>query len=273
MSLEAIYLDTDGAMLTGGSTAEVEAFTQYFNAMVLPNATAVLGCTDNRLAVEFQERFSRVVFPMGADSKPAAKKYCARYEIYQSKPVISEIPVVEIKGLEVRRGDTSRLARRMQQETIDCLMDGCENISKFEELVIKWRTHILTGEINIEDVQISKGVKESYKFRARKDGTPILPPQAHIANKLRARGQRPFKVSYYVVDGSTSPMTIAPAEDYAGDIDRYYLWENVYPPTLRLLAGAFDKVNWNRWKAKRPKKPLAGQMSLFNCIDPKHEGI
>ena len=51
-------------------------------------------------------------------------------------------------------------------------------------------------------------------------------------------------------------MKVIPADDYDGDCDRYHLWDTlVYPPSQRLLEGAFPDYDWAAFADVRPKKP------------------
>jgi hypothetical protein len=60
-------------------------------------------------------------------------------------------------------------------------------------------------------------------------------------------------------------MRVIPAEDFSGDFDRFYLWDTmIYPPTERLLAGAFPDHDWTSWGDVRPKKARTGRVKVLD---------
>ncbi len=265
----AIYADTDGCYLVGLTSEQAGAFTKHFNEVVVPAKLKEQGCVTQIVKLDYQEAFSRLVFPLGDDGKPSAKRFCGRFSVYDGAPVTKRS--VEIKGLEVKRGDTSRLARGLQQEVIDLLMNECEDPQVFEDLVARWRKRITLEPLDVADIAISKSVKElgSYAIRRRKDGSEMSQPaHVEIAKRMAAKGQdvsSGVRVSYVVTDADVSPQEIIALEDYVGGVDVRHMWHATYDPTLRLLAGAFDSRNWNRWKIPKVKvknRPLKGQLGL-----------
>jgi hypothetical protein len=116
--------------------------------------------------------------------------------------------------------------------------------------------------------------------RKKADGGESVPAHVRVGNILKERGREVregTRIEYVVTDGSTSPMTVIPAEDYTGaEADRFYLWENlVYPPTRALLEVAFPPADergipdpehdWSRWAKVRPKRDrrvLEGQLAF-----------
>lgn len=85
------------------------------------------------------------------------------------------------------------------------------------------------------------------------------PAHVWIGMMLLARGRevrQGTRIAWVVSDGTTSPKTAIPAEDYRGELDRHELWEDaVWPPVRRLLAGAFPRWDWSRFDRTRPRKP------------------
>jgi DNA polymerase elongation subunit (family B) len=249
-----IYGDTDSVYIKDVDTGEL---ARYMNKEEFPRLLKERGCVDNKLNLEWQEVFERIIFPLGDDGEPVSKRYVGRFKLYQGKPV-DELKI-EVKGLAYKRGDSSRLTRQMQKEIVDMLMAGCEDAEVFEKHVLQWQHKILEEELDIADVAISKGVKELAAYKQRK----TMPANVRIAEQQRAKGLNPFKVTYVVTNGSTSPMEIASIEDCNGEFDRSYVWRSVYPESLRLLAGAFADRNWNKFLGKKPKYVAKEQLKLF----------
>lgn len=265
-----LYCDTDGLFFTGLSHEQTVEFTRYVNDEFLPRLAHEQGCVQNFLSVEYQETFERIVFPLSDDGEPAAKKYCAKFLLLDGRPV--EELKIEIKGLEVKRGDALGLARQMQQETIDLLVKYCcEDPDVYVELVERWMKRIGLDKLRVEDIVLSQAVKELSSYKTtKKDGTPMQhPAHVRVAKELKDRGQdvsRGTKIGYIVTNATTTPITVIPVEDFTGEFDRTYVWNRVYPPTMRLLMGAFSNRNWIRWEAKQSKskkhRVLPGQLKL-----------
>lgn len=187
----------------------------------------------------------------------------------------------EIKGVAYKRGDRGKLARELQGKIIDLLVGGVrvrgaagkkvpifqtgtfsvepglrtptEDLQVYRRVIEAARNHVLAEPLPLDEVRLSAGLKGSLKSYA-KDCTDA---HVRIARILEARGQlmaEGVRVEYVVVDGSRSPQEVIPAEDYAGDCDRFYLWERVYRPSMTLLESAFPEEDWGVYEDVRPRK-------------------
>jgi DNA polymerase elongation subunit (family B) len=161
--LAPIYGDTDSVFVQGVGEAE-----QRFEALVAelnagwPAILAEHGCTENRVKLEYEKSFRRLVLV-------SAKRYAGRYARWKGKPAPPDMKP-EIKGLEYKRGDALRLARELQKEAIDMLLDVSRPApaqSEAEALVARWRDRVLHGELALEDIVLSQSIKAlgSYKER------------------------------------------------------------------------------------------------------------
>lgn len=139
-----------------------------------------------------------------------------------------------------------------------------EDIEEYRAAIAEQKDYVLTHALPIEEVALSKSLSKrlrDYAMKKKKDGDfAAQPPHVVIAKVLEARGEEVSegtRISYVVVDGSDGIKAI-PASDYepgVTEIDRYYLWENlVYPPTQRLLEGAFPDNDWEQYAKARPPK-------------------
>lgn len=254
---DVIYGDTDSIFVTGTTKDEFDSFVKWCNSDLYPGLMKERGCTRNFTELAYEKAFERIVFT-------CAKKYVGRYSHYKGT-IATKDSKPEIKGLEYKRGDVSRLTRAFQAEVIGLLMAGDDvpGPDVFEPIVDKWKSRILEGELDRKDIVISKQLNKplnEYVRRIKKDGDYASEP-AHIAvaRILKERGQdvgEGTKVGYVVVDGAASPLGVIPVDDWNGEFDRYYLWERlVYPSTQRLLSAAFPSHNWTRWESVRPSKP------------------
>lgn len=190
----------------------------------------------------------------------------------------------EIKGVAYKRGDRGKLARELQGKIIDLLVGGVkvrndagkkvpifstgyfavdakmrgptEDIDVFRRVIEAARNHVMAEELSIEEVRLSAGLKGSLKsYASTETGAHV-----RVARMLAERGipvGEGMRIEYVVVDGSKSPQIVIPADDYAGDCDRFYLWERVYRPTKSMMIAAFPDLEdeWEQLENVRPKKP------------------
>jgi DNA polymerase elongation subunit (family B) len=283
--MEVLYGDTDSFFAMNVTQTEYEAFVSWCNDTLYPDILQKVGCTENRIKLAYEKAFSLVMFT-------AKKRYAGCFLHYKgtaAKPVPGEGEVFdkklhsrpEIKGFEYKRGDVSVLARRLQEKAIMTLMRGVVRPEAYRQLLSEALTHVATAELPLEEVQISKSLSQEtkkYHRKTAKGADQAVPPHVRVAEVLEAKGLElgeGSRVSYVVTDSSDGIKAI-PAQDYKGQIDRYYLWESmVYPPTQRLLQAAFPAQDWVtgleriRPKQTRGKRVLPGQESLFgDAADP-----
>jgi hypothetical protein len=278
--VRTLYLDTDGAYLQDATTEEFSAFVKWCNAELYPRLLEECGCRVNKIAIAYEKAFARIVFPRGEEGY-SAKKYCGRFSHYEGVAATADSEP-EVKGLACKRGDSARLARRMQEEVIELLMRGeCEEPAEFDALVSRWRARVMEGELSLDDVKRSQALSravDGYLTKAKLGGGQTSPPvHVVVAEMLRVRGEdvsEGTRIEYVIVDGSAAPLKAVPAADYDGAVDRTYLWNRVvWPPSSSLLAGAFPGEDWDRWLVVPPKlrggKPVpAEQAPLFGDAEP-----
>lgn len=293
-----VYADTDSCFVIGPTEDGFRTFVNWLNGKYFPKKIAAFGCKDNHISLAFEKTFSRIVMVR-------AKSYCARYSQYKGTKAKADSEP-EIKGLAFKRGDKGKLARELQGRIIDCLVGGVkvripsgekvwinrdlnietptENLEIYYSIITKMRDHVLSGELAVEDVRQSRSIRKPLKdYGSKKKGAKdTVPAHVAVAKELVARGQvisPGMRVEYVVVDGQTSPQKIVPIEDYAGECDRFHLWERVYEPTKALLEAAFPDEDWESWGNVRPPKPkkrgtkvLDGQLGFFTSPRPTVTG-
>ncbi len=251
---EVVYGDTDSLFVIGCSDDEFRAFVAWCNAELFPMLVRRQGATRNFISLAYEKKLAAICLI-------GKKRYAARYAHADGK-VANKSSKLEVKGLEFKRGDTSRLARELQLEAIEMLLR--EEIlapGPYGELLDRHRARVLEGELALEDVVISKRLAKplgAYARRQKLDGADAA-QAAHVevAHVLKDRGRdvsKGTKIEYVVTDGAANPAVAIPAEDFDGRFDRYYLWEQlVFPPTLRVLQAAFPDADWTSWERVRPR--------------------
>lgn len=259
--IRVIYGDTDSAFAVDCTDAEFVAFVEWCNAELYPRLLREQGSTRNVISLAYEKKFASLVMV-------SKKRYAASYEHYKGTAATKDSKL-EVKGLEYKRGDTSRLARRMQLEIVELLLrDGVEDPCRFEELVERHRARVLEDRLDLADVVISKRLTKAlgqYATKQKKNGERAeQSTHVEIARVLHQRGQevrQGDRIDFVVVDGGVAPIRAIPAADHDGETegrsaDRFYLWEQlVYPPSQRFLEAAFPGHDWTRWERVRPPKP------------------
>ena len=275
---QAIYADTDSILVVGCNGAEFAEFVGWCNVKLYPELLTKLGCVRNIVKISEQDPFERITFV-------AAKKYAG--VLYAEKG-----GALEVKGLEYMRGDSVKLARTLQAQAVEQIMRHdlpsmqADPVAVFEPIIRDMRDRVLKSPLVLDEVKSSKSLRKSlaeYKAGTKQDGTAAAqPPHVMVALELKKRGRdvgEGTKVNFVCVDGASAPKRFIPAEDFTGELDRHYLWEDqVWPPTERLLAAAFPGVNWESWGRTRPAKPkvsagqrkaarlAAGTLGLFDRV-------
>lgn len=264
----AIYGDTDSVFIKGCTKEQFDAFTAWCNSELYPSLLRSVGCKENKIKLAYEKAFSHLVIV-------TAKRYAGRYAHFKGTAATADSKP-EIKGLEYKRGDASKLARELQAKVIDLLCGGLklngdiqvptDSIIHFHDLLLAARTHVLDEPLSIEEIRISKSLSKplkEYARRVKNDGTESQDlAHVYVAKILQDRGAEVTegtRVEYIVVDGSCSPQKVIPADDYTGEeVDRFYIWEKqLYPPTQRLLEAAFPDEDWKGWLKVRPPKERA----------------
>lgn len=158
-SMEAVYSDTDSAMIIGPSTKGFDAFCKWCNKVLYLRIANESNCVESTNKLAFEKSFDRLIFT-------AKKRYIGRYSHYKGTPADrgchgmvgsfkdgafrwfaesdkkKETPLFtcelcpkcnaqgkllgkpEIRGIEYRRADTNVFARQLQGQMIDLLVGG-----------------------------------------------------------------------------------------------------------------------------------------------------
>jgi DNA polymerase elongation subunit (family B) len=247
--------------VSGCTREEFADFVAWCNAELYPRLLRLLGCEPGLINLAYEKAFERIVFVQ-------KKRYSGRYSHYKGTAATSESKP-EVKGLEYKRGDSIRLARQLQEEAVDLLVGqehgGNEDPEIFKRLLERWRERVLVQPLELADVVVVKGLNKpinSYAKRTKKDGMEARQlPHIEVAKILTERGREiteGSRIGYVIVDGSTNPQTVIPAEDWSGKVDRSAAWESlVAPPTIRVLEAAFPAIDWKPFEIVRTKEQKA----------------
>lgn len=197
------------------------------------------GCNPewDSVLLEYEDVMDRIFFIV-------KKRYAGRMLSHKG----TKTDHVEVKGLEVMRGDTSPLTRRLQQSVLDAiLMHGWEGERIERELVAPEFTRVAGGDLPAEEVVISKGIsKDPDRYKAES-------LHVRLATWIRDYGQQFFvgmKVEYIVTKAKPKLDGVL-FEHYKPDEASYdpeYYWDRViYPASLRILEVCFPERDWLYW--------------------------
>lgn len=257
--MRGVYGDTDSLFIMDVTEERFRDFVSWCNAELYPDLLKSVGCERNEIELDYEKEFAILLLI-------TKKRYAGRFRHYKGS-YAQEDSEPEIKGLEYKRGDYTRLCRELQKQVVDFILadEHNDDVEFFERVVEWWKAWVLHGDLALGDfVKTNSLHKElkGYKRKKKKDGTwGKLSPHVEVAHLLAKRGQQVTegtRIQYVVVDASKGIEAI-PFEDYEPGVeDRYYLWENqVYPATQRVLEAAFPEVKWKAYLKARPKKKRA----------------
>lgn len=257
--MTAIYGDTDSLFIAGCTRTEFEVFVAWCNEDLYPVLLKELGCKENLIKLAYEKEFERIIFT-------SKKRYCGRY-VHFKGTLADETSKPEVKGLEYKRGDSIRIARRFQEQVVDLLVGmkngGHEDPVTFIEVVERWQRYVLEAEIELEEILVSKRLNKKlgeYSRKRKKDGTWAKQlPHIELARTMYEQGydvSEGTKISYFVFDASAKgDVEYRHESAWDGMFDRFEVWEKfAWPPTKRLLEAAFPTVAWDKRFGKvRPK--------------------
>jgi DNA polymerase elongation subunit (family B) len=258
--IEAIAGDTDSTFVVGTTREHFVEFVDWCNKEFYPKLIASVGVKVNKISFDNEKGYKRIVFLKKNDGTPASKKYVGVFSYYKGMAA-DENSKPEIKGIEWRRGDANAMARNMQWDIVQIFCKPhYQQLDLYTALVDKWKHHILEEPLSFDEVKISQSVTkplDDYVQKVKKDGgLSAQPAHVRIAHLLKERGAEigeGTRVEYFVKDNVNK--IVLPAEDYDGECDRFYLWEQkVYSSAQRLLEAIHPGHDWKSIKKVRPKK-------------------
>lgn len=191
----------------------------------------------NSVLLEFEDIFDRIFFVV-------KKRYAGRMLSHKG----TATDHVEVKGLEVMRGDTARLQRELQRRVMEAiLMNGWDGERIEREIVAPEFDRCASGQLPVEEVAISKSISkdpDDYKTKAL---------HVQLAEWVRDYGFEFFvgmKIVYVVT--SSKPKLGGVLLDHFDTnehaYDPLYYWDRViYPASLRILEVCFPERDWRRW--------------------------
>ena len=171
------------------------------------------------------EKILGTFFTHGAKKRYAAMVEWPKEEFY-------------VKGYELRRGDSFKTQREVLEKSLRLILK--DEPDKALKLVTEMVKKIKNGEVDIEDLTITKSVKSPKEYV-----NPDSNAGVQAAMKLQARGY-PWlpgtKISWVVSNSKITPMDVEPyieTADMKVKYDRDYYAGRIVK-TMSDIAGVFD---------------------------------
>lgn len=285
-----VYADTDSCFVVGCTEEEFSSFVKELNSAFYPEIVARTG-TKNLNKIAYEKQFDVLVFTGKKRYAGLFAHYKGTRATHESKPEVKGLEYKRGDTLAAARRlqltfVNILLGRHGSPDGMIAAVEPCADPQVFEALLQKQLDSVLNDALSVGEVKVSKSLGKAlseYEVRIKNDGTPhAQPAHLQVAAILLERGEiasvkkyrsekvegqdRPKRVAFedapagtrvefVVTDAASTPTKVIPAGDYAGEFDRYYLWESlVWPPLERLLEAAMPDHDWTRWQKVRPKK-------------------
>lgn len=215
----------------------------------------------NQVLLEFEDIFDRIFFVV-------KKRYAGRMLSHKG----TATDHVEVKGLEVMRGDTARLQRELQRDVMEAILMKAWDGERIErEIIAPTFDRVASCKLEVEDVAISKSIsKDPDRYKTR-------PLHVKLAEWIRDEGQGFFvgmKVEY-VVTSAKPRLDGVILDHFDPEKDAYdplYYWDRIiYPASLRVLAVCFPDRDWRGWliEVRQRREKLVARYKKW-LLDPKN---
>jgi DNA polymerase elongation subunit (family B) len=245
--------DTDSAALHG-----TEDNVRAFIGVVATKTDALVeerGGRPGYIRLDMDAQYKRIFWAAKSDGESAKKHYAG----------VKTSGKIEIKGLEMIRGDGCKYRRDFQREVVQyVLMSEKPTVDEAEKIARRWCARLFSMDVPVDDLAITVGLSSS------PDKYEVDLPQVRVAKEMIRKGKEVFvgmKIPYIVVgvlkDAGKERLQAIHVDDYAGMYDAKHYWKkSVYPGVKRVLMAVFP-VEADRWKRLEKYDPSDGQGTMF----------
>jgi len=228
LGYEVLYGDTDSLFVASGAAdpEDAAACARELEREINETLREIVQHrwrVENRLVLEFEKLYLRLLLPAGKQGGGGARKrYAGLVRTAEGEEVV-------LTGLEAVRRDWTGLARRAQRELFERLFRDRDVTAYLKELVVGLRR----GEFD-DELVYRKTLRRSLDSY-----TATTPP--HVAAARKLRGPPPRVVRYYITSSGPEP---AAERSAAIDYEHYVQKQvrGVAEPVLGILGLDFDQV-------------------------------
>ena len=250
---DVLYGDTDSLFVkfkTKMSNEEVENIRQEIDDNIGKLMKSEFNAEKSHLTIEFEKHYKTLLL---LDKK----KYIGLVDWQDDQPQDK----IHGRGVEVIKKDTIEYARTLQKELIDNLLRNMPPKQDIEQWAAIQKKKYIETELTKDDliinIRISKPL-DTYK-------NPEL-IHVKIARQMTKNNQ-PFFLGMsvpFIVTSCSPRLDGIYAEDFKGEYDKKYYWNNrIWPMLARLLYVTYPKSNWSRFYInERDANSFEGQKNL-----------
>ncbi len=211
---EVLYIDTDSLflLLKDKTKEELLEFLEEFNKS-LPK----------EMELELEGFYKRAIFVSKKTEALGAKKKYA---------LLGEDGSIKIRGFELVRRDWSNIAKKVQREVLEIILQkGSKEEAK--EVVKKYIRRLRQGEVELKDLAIMTQLNKEIK------DYEVISPELSAAIKLKKAGERVRRgmlIEYVIskkgrtISEKATPLQLA--KDYDAE---YYINNQVIPAVMKIL--------------------------------------
>ena len=245
MGLKLVFSDTDSIAVVRDEKSSILGDKSFLDGIV----KELFNIENKYFDLKYEGKFDKIIIT-------TKKRYIAKRD--------NEIIV---KGLEIVRTDTCKLARDLQMEVCNLIFEGKKDevLRRINEV----RDLCYSYKLSKDDLAIYKKItKEQYK-------SDLV--HTKLAKILKERGQEVYlgmKIGYIIVESKPKLEGVL-LDDFNGKYDPDYYWENlIYPPVQRILEvvytdNGFDKKEDKKRRSKSSEEDDGGMKQLDLLKDDK----
>lgn len=278
--MNVIYGDTDSCFVQGEQSV-LQSIVDNLNAEVFVEEMKRMRCREFRLNFSYEKRYARylivgkknyagwIIDMEGEVPRPHRKLQDVIDRFVDSGVLMKDvIGTLDVKGLEMMRGDRVRIARELQQQIILMVVrDGINDIDVIRNQCKKYRDRFENDtDISVDDIVISKSISKDPFSYAGNITTHVV-----IARRMKKEGLEMFpgmKIRYIITDGFSSPVKAVRYEEFDGKYDRVCYWnKQVWPSTVRVLSIAIPTYPWHGFTLSGRGSSIQREFNFGGDID------
>jgi DNA polymerase I len=227
MGLKLVFSDTDSIAVVRDEKSSILGDKNFLDEVV----KELFNIENKYFDLKYEGKFDKIIIT-------TKKRYIAKRD---NETIV--------KGLEIVRTDTCKLARDLQMEVCNLIFEGKKDevLKRINEV----RDLCYSYKLNKDDLAIYKKItKEQYK-------SDLV--HTKLAKVLKERGQEVYlgmKIGYIIVESKPKLEGVL-LDDFNGKYDSEYYWENlIYPPVQRILEVVYTDNEFDKKEDKKRRRKV-----------------
>jgi DNA polymerase elongation subunit (family B) len=252
-----LYSDTDSLFVTfqrGMTHEEMIEIGREIDSFVARFMKEEFNAENSHITIEYEKRYKTLLL---VDKK----KYMGLID-YQDEQIQDKI---HGRGIESVKKDTIKYARALQKELMERLLRDKSTKREIEKWCDEQKQRYMDSKLEKEDLTISIRISKPIEEYKNSDIIHIK-----IAKQLKAN-KKEFYIGMnvpFVVTSSSPKLDGVYAEEFNGEYDKSYYWNNrIFPMCARVLYVVYPKSNWNKFYiSDEDEMKLHGQKALSDYV-------